>query len=865
MAPAPRRRRAPSAVVNPSPVPDTAAPAMPDLATVIRQIQSSFVRSDEPHRVFDALLPDLLRLCESEYGFIGEVWLDEAGAPFLKIFTMTNIAWDEASRAHVERERVRGIEFRNLNTLFGAALVSRAPVIANDAATDARRGGVPHGHTPLRSFMGVPLHYGGQMVGMIGVANRPGGYDQALIDRLDPLFQSMAGIAAAVQLDRQRRDAEARLRHSDERWRHLLELLGAGLAVIGADGRFLDVSPRLAEILCRSREELLQLSIEDITYPDDIEPNRALARQLVVGAIDHHLFEARYLRPDGQPVWIQYSATALRDERGRFEKSIAIVFDIDQRKRTETVLREREARFSKLASRMPGVLLQFHVDAAGHASVPYANAAMRTMFELDPDGPVRHDARLMMDCVVKGQRGRIWSTLEESRRTLKPWQMDWELDLPTLGRRWVEGRGTPERLADGGTLWHGYIDDITERKHYEEMVVAAQASSRANAAKTEFLSRMSHELRTPLNAVLGFAQLLAADGGRPLDELQRTRVAHIERAGQHLLAMIGDVLDLSRIEGGSLPLVLQPVGVRQLLDEAFALVATTAAAAGVRLLRSGAATPDASLRLRADPMRLRQVLVNLLSNAIKYNRRDGEVTVEVEVPPRAAGAAARVRIAVTDTGIGLSPLQQAHLFEPFNRLGAERSEIEGTGLGLAITRRLVELMAGAIAVRSEPGRGSTFVVDLPEAEPATGTQVAAAPAAIPVPAGSLAEMVVLYAEDNELNIELVRQLLSLRGGCALRVATSGREAIESARRAPPDLLLIDMHLGDMGGLDVLDALRSDATLRHVPRIALSADALPQSIERARHAGFDEYLTKPVDIEELLRCLHRHRPARMQRP
>jgi len=835
---------------------------MPALATVIRQIQSNFVRSAEPHRAFDALLPDLLRLCASEYGFIGEVWRDEAGAPFLKIFTMTNIAWDAASRAHVERERINGIEFRNLKTLFGAALVSGEPVIANDAPNDARSGGgLPRGHSPLRSFLGVPLHYGGEMVGMIGVANRPGGYDQALLDELEPLFQSMASITAAVQMERQRRAAETRLQASDERWRSSFEFAGVGVVHVAPDGRFVDANARMCEIVGRSRDELLRMNLADITHPDDIRGDIELFRKLKGGEAERLLYEKRYLRPDGSAVWVQLAVTAARDAQGVFIHTVSIVLDIDQRKRSETALHEREAHFSKLVSRVPGVLLQFHVDVAGHASVPFANDAMREVFELDPDGPVRQNANLMIDRVVKGQRGKVWGTLESSGRTLKPWSMEWEIELPTRGRRWVEGRGTPERLPDGSTLWHGYIDDITERKRYEEAVVAAEASVRANAAKTEFLSRMSHELRTPLNAVLGFAQLLTSDRRSPLDEGQRLRVAHIEHAGQHLLAMIGDVLDLSRIEAGSLPLALQPVPVQRLVDESFALVATTARAAGVKLLQTGAA-PGATLQLRADPMRLRQVMVNLLSNAIKYNRIGGQVTVEVQVLREAQDAPGRVRIAVADTGMGLTPTQQTHLFEPFNRLGAERGNIEGTGLGLAITLRLVELMDGAIAVRSEQGKGSTFVVELPQDEPAAPAEAPPAAPGVDAPASAGgADLVVLYAEDNELNVELVRQLLSLRAGCELRVARSGREAIDAALAAPPDLLLVDMHLGDMGGVEVLEALRDEPALRGVPRIALSADALPQSIERARQAGFDEYLTKPVDLGELLRCLDRHRAAR----
>lgn len=822
-----------------------------DLLALIRQLQSRFVRSAEPHRVFDSMLPDLLALSESEYGFIAEVWRDSAGAPFLKIFTLTNIAWDDATQAMVERERVHGIEFRNLKTLFGAALVSGEPVIANDAPNDPRSGGgLPPGHNPLNTFLGMPLHYGGEMVGMIGLANRPGGYNERLLQDWDTLFQAMAGIIAAVQLDRQRRLAEAALREGEDRWRRSFELAGAGIAHVGSDGRFLDVNMRLCAITGRERGALLGCRTRDITHPEDVAGDQALLDRLRERMSASEMREKRYLRPDGSVVWVQLTVAPVFDAEGRLQHIVTVVLDIDQRRRAEQALRERDQAFAKLADRVPGVLLQFHSDAAGRTTVPYASAGLTELLELDPDGPVRDDARLMIERVAKGQRKRVWETLEQAGRMLTPWALEFELDLPRRGRRWVEAHGTPERLADGSTLWHGYIADITERKRADAALVTAQAASSANAAKTEFLSRMSHELRTPLNAVLGFAQLLLSDGEQALHAEQRVRIGHIERAGQHLLAMIGDVLDLSRIEAGSLPLVLQPLDLAALVDESIALVAPTARGSGVALVhRPG----DGALHVQADPMRLRQVLVNLLSNGVKYNRSGGEVTIEAR-----AVDGGRVRIAVHDTGVGMTPAQQAHLFEPFNRLGAERTGVEGTGLGLAITRRLVELMSGSISVHSEPGNGSNFCVELPLVRRRSRP---ALPAALDQPPTERAPHSVLYAEDNRLNVELVRQLLLLREGCELRIANNGREAIHSARRSPPDILLIDMHLGDMTGLDVLQALRDEPALAGVPRIALSADALPQNVKAAREQGFDDYLTKPVDMAELLRCLDKHLAAK----
>ncbi|MFZ5519946.1 MAG: PAS domain-containing hybrid sensor histidine kinase/response regulator [Pseudomonadota bacterium] len=459
---------------------------------------------------------------------------------------------------------------------------------------------------------------------------------------------------------------------------------------------------------------------------------------------------------------------------------------------------------------------------------------------------------------------------------------------------WVQGSVTLLRDAHGRPdHLVAVMEDITERKRYVDAMIATQAAERANRAKSEFLSRMSHELRTPLNAMLGFAQLLRVDASQPLSATQRTKLEHIERAGAHLLSMISDVLDLSRIEAGGLPLSIEPLPVHAVLDDALNLSAAEARATHVHIRVE---PPPPHLSARADRVRLRQVLVNLLSNAIKYNLPGGHVTIRCVAEPRAAASPAEegacIALSVADTGPGMSEQQQAHLFEPFNRLGAERSGIEGSGIGLVIVRRLLELMGGSIEVQSTVGRGSTFTVRVPAAQPveagAPGARApvqwpssppSRAPAAplptaaaplltddLPVQVATAAEppvgtghrdgraFTVLYAEDNEVNVELVRQVMRMRPGYRLIVAHSGAQAIELTRAELPDVLLLDMHLGDMTGLDVVTALERDAATAAIPRLALSADALPDQIRAARERGFLDYLTKPLDVGALLRCL-----------
>lgn len=396
------------------------------------------------------------------------------------------------------------------------------------------------------------------------------------------------------------------------------------------------------------------------------------------------------------------------------------------------------------------------------------------------------------------------------------------------------------------------VEDITERQRMQEAMSSARAAERASKAKTEFLSRMSHELRTPLNAMLGFAQLLRVDPRHPLHEDQRQKVLHIERAGAHLLAMLTDVLDLSRIEAGSLPMSIEPLAVADIMDAAVSMISNQATDAGVRLVHT---PPEVGLRVRGDQVRLRQVLVNLLSNAIKYNQRGGQAMLE------ALGLDGDVVITVSDSGRGMSPEQLTHMFEPFNRLGAERTSIEGTGIGLVIVKRLVELMQGRIEVSSRPGEGSCFRVWLPRARGVGAPPEADAHTRPRTGFGAFDDglastLSLLYAEDNMVNVELLRQVMRMRPQWHLEVAHNGREAIAMAIAQPPDLLLLDMHLGDMSGLDVSDALMGHAHTLGIPRVALSADVMPDQIAEARQRGFVDYLTKPLDVGRLLALLDR---------
>jgi PAS domain S-box-containing protein len=416
--------------------------------------------------------------------------------------------------------------------------------------------------------------------------------------------------------------------------------------------------------------------------------------------------------------------------------------------------------------------------------------------------------------------------------------------------------------------------DVTERMHLEQSLRhASVGAERASQAKSEFLSRMSHELRTPLNAILGFAQLLELD---ELPATQASSVDQIQVAGRHLLSLINEVLDISRIEAGGVSLSTEPVDVSDVLDEVTTLLAPVAEAAGIEL--SVDVEGSRVLRVRADRQRLLQVLLNLGSNAVKYNSRGGSVAFAT-----GPGDGDRVRFEVRDTGPGIPHEQQDQLFVPFSRLGAERTAVEGTGVGLALSKQLVEVMGGVIGVDSVPGHGSTFWIELlpveaddtdgsaqvdgsaPPRSAAPESSVLRArggrrrPSAAPhegtrSPNGAGHGVVVLQIEDNPSNSALVEQVLAKRPGVRLVSAGEGRTGLELARRHRPDLVLLDLHLPDVPGDELLHRLKAVPELADTKVVVVSADATPSRIREMLDLGVEGYLTKPVDVEALLRLV-----------
>lgn len=401
------------------------------------------------------------------------------------------------------------------------------------------------------------------------------------------------------------------------------------------------------------------------------------------------------------------------------------------------------------------------------------------------------------------------------------------------------------------------LREICERrKAQEDLENARLDAERANQAKSEFLSRMSHELRTPMNSILGFSQLMESDTREPLTPTQRENVELILAGGRHLLTLINEVLDLSRIEAGRLSLSIEPIDVRDVISDGLSVVKPLADGRSVTIRdeTAGASIP----KILADPYRFKQVLLNLLSNAIKYNREGGLVVVSATVPKSGT-----LRVSVMDTGPGIPPDKQPLLFEPFQRLSAERSTIEGTGIGLTIAKKLMEAMRGEIGVTSTLGLGSCFYMDLPAEEGAEMPEPVLA-----APAGAAADQpqesprgvgTVLYVEDDTANVTLVRHVLARRPGIQLLAATRGDDGLELAKAHRPALILLDIHLPDMHGQEIFQRLQDDPNTRDIPVIIVSASAMPGDIEKLLDMGVAKYLTKPFDLTRFLETLDEYMP------
>ncbi len=549
----------------------------------------------------------------------------------------------------------------------------------------------------------------------------------------------------------------------------------------------------------------------------------------------------------GDYIWTQVRADSLRDENGHATIMSGVNFDITEIKKVEAALRESEARQVRIIQASSDGIWEWYPDRGGFH---FSHRCWELLGYDDLD-----------DVLTEGEdRLKIWrkhiypqdiskfdNALVEHMAGRAPFDVEYRL-VSTQGEiRWIRGRGRAVFNEKGRPIMmSGSNMDITEVKRAEERVIQAkEQAEKANRAKSEFLSSMSHELRTPLNAILGYTQLFEYDGN--LKSQQIDNVREIRKAGEHLLQLINDVLDLAKIESGNMTVSLEPVLVSRLIGECFTLVQPQADAKGIRL--SALVAEFSNTYVIADHVRFKQALLNLLSNAVKYNFVGGEVEVQL-----VAQSGQYLRISVRDTGRGIPLQRQSEVFQPFNRLTAENTNIEGSGVGLVITKQLVEMMHGRLDFTSAEGMGTTFWIDFPMAIEWNAESIVRTVSSkdyTPAELNVKRRCKILYVEDNPTNIRLLQQIFARYPQLDLDIAEEAFLGIYKARSVRPDLVILDINLPGMDGYEVLSVLKNDPATRDIPVIGLSANAMPYDIERGRSAGFYDYLTKPVDIHRLI--------------
>jgi PAS domain S-box-containing protein len=629
------------------------------------------------------------------------------------------------------------------------------------------------------------------------------------------------------------------------RYAQLLDTAPDAIVIVDHTGRIQLINHRAEELFGHDRAALIGEPLEVLI------PERS--RSIHVAHIGRY-FARPGVRPmgsglqlfgrrkDGSEVPIEVSLSPHDSEHGTSVS--AAIRDISERKRLMEAAKVTADRLTSAVDSIQDALALFD----SNDRLILCNGAYRALIGDTLPGPL---VGMSYEELLDAWLGSIDLPDEAARARFREERLERRASpMASFDIRLRDGRKlrvTDRRTREGGivkTIW-----DLTEdERRAAELREARATAEAASAAKSEFLSSMSHELRTPLNAVLGFAQLLQRDQKEPLSERHKARVRQILAGGEHLLRLIDDVLNLARIEGGSVSVILERVNVLEVLEDVRKTLEPMANSHGILLTLDE--LPHDLPPVAADPTRFAQILLNFGSNAIKYNRRDGRVGFSVLRP-----TPTQLRVVARDTGLGI-PLDRQHtIFQPFQRAGQETGPIEGTGIGLVISQRLAQLMGGDVGFDSTPGVGSVFWVDIPfysnDAE-----RGGARADGVPPSAGNtlLGKRRILYVEDNAANVSFMRDLVGTFENTELFSVSTAEVWIETARMQRPDVILMDINLPGMNGIDALNALRKISETKPIPVIALTAAATERDRQRGIEAGFYRYLTKPVNVDDLILAL-----------
>jgi PAS domain S-box-containing protein len=666
------------------------------------------------------------------------------------------------------------------------------------------------------------------------------------------------------EMNKQLQQANTTLQVSEEKFSVTLNSIGDAVIATDAEGRVTFLNPLAEQLTGWTQASAAGLPVEEIFHiinqktrrPSVIPVKEALAHGTKQSLINHTILIAL----DGSECAIADTCAPIRNRNGDVVGAVLVFRDVTEENAAQLALRDSASLIQTILNTVVDGIITIH---AANGIIETVNPAAERMFGCSAAELIGQKFSLLIPELDQEAHN---NSLEYYRASEKERSVGLGRDV--IGRR-KDGSNFPLEMAvsemdlGGRRFFTGILRDATSRKQAEsernrldqvlrekniELESSKSVAEKANLAKSEFLSSMSHELRSPLNAILGFAQLMDSEIPPPTLS-QKESIDRILHAGWYLLELINEILDLAVVESGKLSLSHEPVSLTEVMSECHAIIEPQGIKRGVKLIFPEFHVPCFVL---ADRTRLKQVFINILSNAVKYNRKDG--IVEVKCTESVTG---RLRISVRDSGAGLSPEKLTQLFEPFNRLGQETSAEEGTGIGLVMSKRLVELMGGKIGVESGVGIGSVFWFELATAAaPQLKILNGESEASVRPKLSSGAPMrTLLYVEDNPANLELVEQIIARHPDLRLLTAVDGNSGIELARAVQPTVILMDINLPGISGVQALEILREDPATSHIPILAISANAMPRDIKKGLEAGFFHYLTKPIKIKEFMDAIN----------
>ncbi len=799
--------------------------------------QSLFIADSGTKVLFDKLLTDLLILTKSKYGFIGEVLYSEKKEPYLKIYAISNIAWNKKTREYYKENAPEGMEFRNLKTLFGRVMTSGKPVISNNPSKDPRRGGLPEGHPPLNVFLGLPLYRYNQLIGMIGIANRPGGYDRQIVSFLKPFLATCSNIIVALRTEHMRRLTEKALWESEENFRSVFENSAVGMVRVGIDGKFLETNPAFERMSGYSRKELGEMTSAAISHQDYIKKENLLIKKLSEAKLDNFKMEKRYIRKDGSIFWGDLNVSVVRDTEGTPKHYIYVIEDITEHRLAEEAL-YKEKKFSEnlIKSSVDGILA---FDNECRYTVWNPGMEIITgMKKEDVLGKCAFDVFPFLK--ETGEDKYFFGTLKGSTLI----SSDRPFVVPESGQAgFFEGRYSP-LLNDKGEVIGGtaIIRDITEHKKLEEQLRHSQKME----ALGQLAGGIAHDFNNILTAIISYGYILKTRMDEHDDPLTYCIDAILTSSDRAAILTRG-LLSFSRKQIIDTKL-LELNNVIKKFEDLLLRVICEDIKLNIRLT-------DEDLYVMADRIQIELVLMNLITNSCDVMPKGGEITIKTErvelddefIDMKGYGKTGEYAlISVTDTGSGMDDETMSKIFEPFF---TTKESGKGTGLGLSIIFGTMKQHDGYVDVESEVGKGTTFRIYFPLVKAKTEEKEFEEG---PLIGGT---ETILIAEDEESVMFPLKMVLK-EFGYEVIEAVDGEDAVNKfmENKDRLQLVIIDVVMPRKSGKDVYEEIKKVSPgIKAIFTSGYTSDII--DAKGTIDKGID-FLSKPVSPDELLRKIRK---------